>query len=196
MSESKINVQTLIIAVIVSIVLYVGAFTVMKDSFVGPQGEQGIQGIQGIEGGEGIQGIQGIEGEEGTPGVDGQTGPQGEAFSYEGEWVQVKNFFWGNDDLLDWTYTFTTESEFNMIQPLYNYLGDNVEFAFMTLSIYEGTEQYGRDPLIYWQMDGEYSYDSIMLLGKGTYTIVASTNLYTDIWLYIWEYQLSSNANA
>lgn len=74
MSESKINVQTLIIAVIVSVVLSVGVFTVMKDNFVGPAGEQGIDGIDGLQGIQGIQGesIIGAQGEKGSDGLDGE----------------------------------------------------------------------------------------------------------------------------
>ena len=58
MEENKVY-WLLALTAIVSIVFSVGAFTVMKTSFTGPQGEQGIQGIQGE------QGIQGIPGEMG-----------------------------------------------------------------------------------------------------------------------------------
>lgn len=71
MSESKINVQTLIVAVILSVLLSVGAFTVMKESFTGPQGEQGIDGIQGTQGEQGLEGIQGIGGVQGEQGEMG-----------------------------------------------------------------------------------------------------------------------------
>ena len=60
MSEGKLNVKTVIVAVILSVIISVGSFTVMKDSFIGPQGEQGIQGIEGVEGIQGVQGIPGV----------------------------------------------------------------------------------------------------------------------------------------
>ncbi len=84
MSESKINVQTLIVAVIVSVVLSVGVFTVMKDSFVGPAGEQGIDGLDGTQGFQGIQGIQG-ESITGPQGERGRDGLDGEVWVIEGE---------------------------------------------------------------------------------------------------------------
>ena len=64
----------LVITAIISITFSVGAFTLLKDSFAGPQGiqgiqgEQGPQGIQGTTGQQGIQGITGLQGEQGLPG--------------------------------------------------------------------------------------------------------------------------------
>jgi len=91
MSESKINVQTVVIAVILSVCISVGAFTVMKDSFMGPAGEEGIQGVQGIQGIQGATGEQGIQGE---TGIRGLTGAKGEDFVLEGEWIWVNGWEW------------------------------------------------------------------------------------------------------
>ncbi|MBU1067138.1 hypothetical protein KKE60_05095 [Patescibacteria group bacterium] len=70
----KSEIYTLLaLTAIVSIAVSICAFTFMKDSFIGPQGEQGIQGIQGIQGKQGEQGIQGevgSQGEQGPPGGD------------------------------------------------------------------------------------------------------------------------------
>ena len=70
MKENKIY-SLVVIAVIVSIAVSVGAFTVMKDNFIGPQGEQGVQGIQGELGQVGPVGPQGSQGPQGEPGEDG-----------------------------------------------------------------------------------------------------------------------------
>src|SRR4030043_2103272 len=64
MSGTGIEVKTLIIAVIASVILSVGI------SYVFIQGKEGPQGIQGIHGIQGIQGVQGPKGD---------TGPQGSA---------------------------------------------------------------------------------------------------------------------
>ena len=61
MSGTGIDIKTLIIAVIASVILSVGI------SYVFIQGKEGTRGIQGIQG---IQGVQGLKGD---------TGPQGSA---------------------------------------------------------------------------------------------------------------------
>ena len=76
MEKSKIY-TLLALTAIASIAISVGAFTFMKDSFIGPQGEQGIQGIQGGQGIQGEQGIQGIQGERGIQGSIGLPGEPG-----------------------------------------------------------------------------------------------------------------------
>ena len=68
MSESKINVQTLIVAVILSVVLSVGVSYTVIQGELGPQGEQGTQGVQGTQGIQGLQGVRGVQGEPGEMG--------------------------------------------------------------------------------------------------------------------------------
>jgi len=172
----------LVLAVIASVAISVGSFTFLKSNFIGPQGEQGIQGIQGEQGIQGDQGSQGIQGE------PGDQGPQGEAFAYEGVWVLTYEWQWEDDDLDEWTYTFTVESDFTMIQPGYVYDGSVETKGFMTVHIYEGRGTSG-EPLIYWSTFNSFlEYDTIMLLGKGIYTIEATTNYQTNIWIDIFEY--------
>ena len=69
MEQSRIY-PLLALTALVSVVISVGVFTVMKDSFIGPQGPEGIQGIQGIQGEQGEvgpKGEQGVQGEQGPP---------------------------------------------------------------------------------------------------------------------------------
>jgi len=82
MEQSKIY-KLLALTAIVSILISVGIFTLMKDSFIGPQGIQGIQGIQGLQGevglpGESVIGTTGPQGETGLQGIQGVQGIQGE----------------------------------------------------------------------------------------------------------------------
>ncbi|MBA7647082.1 hypothetical protein ES703_54852 [subsurface metagenome] len=85
MEQSNIY-KLLALTAIVSILISVGIFTIMKDSFIGTQGEQGVQGesgLQGIQGLVGPMGPQGIQGEQGDSivgpvGLQGPEGPQGE----------------------------------------------------------------------------------------------------------------------
>lgn len=85
MEQSKIY-KLLALTAIVSILISVGTFTLMKYSFIGTQGEQGVQGetgLQGIQGLVGPMGLQGIQGEQGDSivgpvGLQGPEGPQGE----------------------------------------------------------------------------------------------------------------------
>ena len=79
MSGTGIDVKTLIMAVIASVILSVGISSVFIQGKEGPQGIQGIQGIPGVQGIQGIPGAQGIQGIQGVQGPKGDTGPQGSA---------------------------------------------------------------------------------------------------------------------
>ncbi len=182
MEDNKIY-GLLAVTTILGILVSVGAFTLLKENFVGPQGEQGMQGIQGIEGEEGIQGI---EGERGTPGVDGQTGPQGEAFSYDGAWIEVNSWYWEEDNLDDWTYSFTTESDFTMIHVHYISYG-SPEYAFMNVHVYEGLYATGTEVSRY-TSSYDWGADSLLIIGAGTYMMEVDTNSDTDVWIYLMEY--------
>ena len=174
MEQSRIY-KLLALTAIVSILISVGAFTVLKSNFIGPQGEQGIQGEQGSQGEQGLKGDQGIRGE------------QGEPFAYEGEWVLTHDWYWSDADLDEWTYTFTTEADFIMVEPSFIYEGNYPEYAFMSLRVYEGRYAAG-ETLLYWSSSWDYGGNSLMILGAGTYTIEANTNASTDTWIDIWEY--------
>jgi len=89
MSESKLNVQTLIVAIVISVIVSVsvsymivpsgtGELGLLPDDFIqGPVGETGPPGPQGETGSPGPQGETGPQGSQGPP------GPPGEAYSYE-----------------------------------------------------------------------------------------------------------------
>ena len=86
MSESKLNVQTLIAAIVISVILSVSVSYMIIPSGTGELGSQGPIGETGPPG------PQGPIGETGSPGPQGETGPQGplgppgppgESYSYE-----------------------------------------------------------------------------------------------------------------
>lgn len=76
MEQSNIY-KLLALTAIVSILISVGAFTLLKDSFIGPQGEQGVQGETGLQGIQGLLGEQGLQGIQGAKGIHGERGEQG-----------------------------------------------------------------------------------------------------------------------
>ncbi len=95
MSGNKLNIQTLMIAVIISVILSVGISYIISPSTVGPQGPTGPEGIQGppgrtgdtgyqgetgAQGPRGERGLQGLTGTRGPAGADGQPG---ESYTYE-----------------------------------------------------------------------------------------------------------------
>lgn len=62
------QIQTIVIAVVLSLAIGFGGITLRKDTNVDIVGTQGTQGIQGEQGGQGVRGEQGIQGEKGTSG--------------------------------------------------------------------------------------------------------------------------------
>lgn len=180
MEDSKVY-GLLALTAIISILASIGAFTYLKDSFVGPQGEQGLQGTQGI------QGEVGSVGEQGDIGATGETGATGKAFAYTGEWTKTHGWYWADDVLDDWKYTLTTDADFTMIQLWFQYEGNNPEYAFMMCEVYEGLYTSG-EPITWWWGSWDWGADTLMIVGSGTYTIEVSTNYNTDIWINILEY--------
>jgi len=98
MSESKLNVQTLIAAIVISVILSVSVSYMIIPSGTGelgsqgpigetgppgPKGEEGDTGPQGLTGLQGPQGTDGSQGPQGLIGPEGPPGPPGEAYSYE-----------------------------------------------------------------------------------------------------------------
>lgn len=74
MTESKLNIQTLVVAVIVSVVISVAISYSVISREIGPPGPEGTQGPQGEQGIQGEQGVIGTQGEEGSAGLPGPTG--------------------------------------------------------------------------------------------------------------------------
>ena len=68
MSENKLNVQTLIAAILISVVLSIAISYSVISRETGPLGPEGIQGPQGEQGIQGDPGIQGLQGERGPTG--------------------------------------------------------------------------------------------------------------------------------
>ncbi len=98
MSENKLNVKTLIAAIVISVILSVSVSymilpsgtgeigTQVQIGETGPMGPKGEKGDTGPQGLTGPQGSQGESGPSGLKGEKGDTGPQGlpgEAYSYE-----------------------------------------------------------------------------------------------------------------
>ena len=80
MSENKINFQTLIVAIVISVILSVGISYMISPSpeeIVGPQGPIGPPGPEGDTGPQGALGEPGSQGETGDPGPQGERGSQG-----------------------------------------------------------------------------------------------------------------------
>jgi hypothetical protein len=74
-----------------------------------------------------------------------------------------------------------------MIQPYFSNAGDYPELAFMSLMIFEGASATGRS-LVLWSSPTSRGGTSILVVGRGTYTIESSTNYNCDIFIEIWEF--------
>lgn len=86
MGENKLNVTTLMVAIVISVVLSVGiSYSVISSEpgAMGPQGPQGSPGETGPQGPQGPPGSPGQQGPQGPAGPPGPQGPPGEAYSYE-----------------------------------------------------------------------------------------------------------------
>jgi len=77
MSESKLNLSTLIAAILISVVLSVAISYSVISPKTGPSGPEGPLGLQGEVGLTGSQGIQGLKGDRGEVGPQGEQGSQG-----------------------------------------------------------------------------------------------------------------------
>ena len=100
MPESKINIQTLVVAVIVSVVLSVAISYSVISRETGPPGPEGPQGPQG-EPGESIVGPVGPQGEIGPQGIQGEVGPPS-SINVTRVIVGEKNVVNGNFEELSW----------------------------------------------------------------------------------------------
>lgn len=109
----------LALTAIVSMLVSVGTFTVMKDTFVGPQGEQGVQGIQGLHGEDGVQGLQGVEGAQGERGTNGTSGFYYAAHRPNAEYIEVEGVVNGGFDGFEGWFTQGTSSGVDGAKRLY-----------------------------------------------------------------------------
>ena len=83
MSESRLNVQTLIAAIVISVILSVSVSYMIIPSGTGELGPQGPIGEPGPPGPKGEKGDTGPQGPQGPAGPEGPLGPPGESYSYE-----------------------------------------------------------------------------------------------------------------
>jgi len=178
--DEKVWIRNLIVlSIVVSVILSSAASLWMvmsvdsvREALRGPQGPQGIEGIQGI------------------PGVDGKS------FVFDGEWIMTHNWYWDDDYLDYWTYTFDTESDITMINMQFISVGDYPEYAFMWLDIYMGEDPLEDTLLMSWWASSDSSSDTMIILGQGTYTLESATNYHCDIWIEIWQYLPTSSYNS
>ena len=93
MSQNKIY-PLLAISVIVSVLISVGTFSLLKSNFIGPQGEPGVKGATGEQGPTGERGLIGPKGIE------------GDSWVLEGEWVFKDVYFFDEieDDIMHVTF--------------------------------------------------------------------------------------------
>jgi hypothetical protein len=154
MSATSIDVKTLAVAVIASVILSVGIAYVVIQAKEGPQGPQGVQGIQGPLGATGPQGATGPTGPIGPAGPTGPQGPPGSP-SYV-----TKAFTFYGDDVLDGEIiaTFNVEKASYLILSFYAWepydpVGDPNEYIYIWVTFgggvgfsksYSPSDEFGR----------------------------------------------------
>lgn len=162
----------LALTALISVVISIGAFTLLKENFIGPEGIQGPRGPQGIQGPQGEQGIQGIQG---LQGPQGERGAQGEDFILQGTWENVaskNDFFNGLVDTR--TYNFTADRDvIRVYVEYYPYVSTNPSSTSISV----------RDPSdsIMWRSqhswsDWSYRTEHFYIFGRGTYSIMIRTS--------------------
>jgi len=217
MEESKIY-KLLILTAIVSILISVGTFTLLKDSFIGPQGEQGVQGEIGLQGIQGIvgpmgpqgpQGEQGLQGEIGPPGPPGEQGPkgdtgdvgpagpegpQGEPYSLDGEWRYVDCGLSIEKDIYDETFYLEFELDYDIGHIRWSYDGSGIQPPkFDTrfwMWVYKGSLSEGTERYLYHVRSSEIGKsDLLFLLGKGKYSIKIRARHVNCIYLGVHQFE-------
>jgi len=124
MSESKLNVQTLIAAIVISVILSVSVSYMIIPSRTGEIGPQGPIGETGPPGERGLQGEPGPQGEVGPLGPQGEVGPPGlpcEPYTPIDAWKTIATFSGISEG--ETTDTFYIPSETWRIQ--FYYRGDD-----------------------------------------------------------------------
>jgi hypothetical protein len=186
LSGTSIDMKTLAIAIVASVILSVGiSYFVLKGSMA-PQGPQGIQGPIGPQGQKGDTGPQGLKGDTGLQGPKGDSGESGIAFSHwDVTWkVLDSNLNWG--ETLG-TETFPAQFDYDWKQAaLYGGRADYLGFeATMQIKVSKDGPIYfivGSDDGSILYLDGNaiidqsgvnayYPQNAILRLSQGAHTL-------------------------
>ena len=159
MSQNKIY-PLLALTVIFSVLISVGAFTILKSNFVGPSGEQGIQGETGLKG------ETGLSGKDGSQGQRGPIGAPGKDYVFNGEWVYVDGWEWeGTDSFTDIERSIEIEAELWRVYIVINSLERRDQY--FGLIIYTVSENVTGA----WATTSYYGADYLYCYGEGNHLI-------------------------
>jgi len=151
MSESKLNLQTLIAAVLISVILSVSISYMIVPSgtgepgLQGPIGETGPPGSKGEKGDAGPQGSTGSQGPQGPAGPEGPPGPPGESYSYE---EFLENISEELETVKTWTGSTDRKTELfhvpvNQIKITWSLVPS--QYSSFTIVLYEEGDEYPTD---------------------------------------------------
>jgi len=152
MSESKLNVKTLIAAIVISVILSVSVSYMIIPSGTGelgsqgPIGETGPPGPKGEKGEAGPQGLTGLQGPQGSTGPEGPQGPPGEPYpGFELEYDFI-NGQW--NEIATWTGSASRTTELFSVPSLQIRITwdlDTGEISAFYISLYEQGDAYPTD---------------------------------------------------
>ncbi|NVM55603.1 MAG: hypothetical protein HWN66_17985 [Candidatus Helarchaeota archaeon] len=195
MSNSRLNLNTFIVAVVISVILSIGISYVIFPSILaieglqGPSGPQGPQGPPGPQGPSGPQGLKGETGPQGPPGPQGEEGPQGPpgepyaGFTLEydfinGQWNKIATFTGSADRI---TELFAIPSQQIRISWDLN-VG---QYGTFYISLYEFGDSY---PVGSWHASDQPNGDTMAYISPGTYYLeftVLDTSYDVTIEVYV-----------
>lgn len=176
MSESKLNVQTLIAAIVISVILSVSVSYMIIPSgtgelgFQGPIGETGPPGPKGEKGDTGLQGPQGEAGSPGTKGEKGDIGPQGppgESYSYEEFLEYISEEL---ETVKTWTGSADRKTELFYIpvnQIKISWDLDTDQYSSFTIWLYEEGDEYYTDGWL--SLDAQPQGETYAYIAPGYY---------------------------
>jgi hypothetical protein len=173
MSGTSLDMKTLVIAIVASVILSVGiSYVVLQGNSVS-QGPQGPLGATGPQGPVGITGPQGIQGPVGPQGLKGDTGPTSQ---FKGNRDVLVNYDLTSNDASDEVRTYTSTTGTTLLFWFSTTNGSLLES--MTIQVYMGSgtletiKSTGASPHYQWKVDGG-SAGSDYILGwpAGTYTV-------------------------
>ena len=183
MSESKLNVKTLIAAIVISVILSAFVSYMIIPSGTGelgsqgPIGETGPPGSKGEKGDTGLQGPQGEAGSPGIKGEEGDTGPQGppgESYSYE-EFLEYIS------EELDTVLTFTgsADRKTNLFYVPVNQIKiswdlDADQYSYFTIFLFEEGDEYATDSWM--SLDDDPQGDTYAYIDPGYYYLEFSVS--------------------
>jgi len=178
MEQNKIY-PFLALTIILSVLISVSAFSLLKSNFIGPQGEQGIPGEQGPRG---ELGVPGLDGEKGSR---GPSGPPGKDYVFNGKWVYVDGWAWDDDDVYaDIERTIKIDAE--------------VWRVYISISSYERRDQYFGinvfEPPEYinitgcWGTSAYYGADYLYCYGDGYHVLNIFFNRHDSVSVVVQEY--------